>query len=141
MNPISLSLISLLTMTLLSFADQRVEDNLRRLRLRDNVQLKIGPLNDHVNFSKLADIDEKKVDADLARYKIQRISSAFISQDGLYVMTFARDEEGHKIKRVIFLYDGSNARSYADDVIEMNTVEIKTSNGSVRAGEGNLTSD
>jgi hypothetical protein len=141
MNLASFSLLSLLTLTLIAMADQRIEQNLRRLVLRDNVQLSIGPLNEFTNFSKLADMDEKKVDADLARYKIKRVSDAFISKDGKYVLTFARDAENKTIKRVLFLYDGSQVRGYADDVVDMNTVEIKTTQGSVRVGDGQLLAD
>ena len=141
MNFASISLLSLLTLTLLAIADQRIEQNLRRLVLRDNVQLNIGPLSEFTNFSKLADMDEKKVDADLAHYKIKRVSDAFISKDGKYVLTFARDAENKTIKRVLFLYDGSQARGYADDVVDINMVEIKTTQGSVRVGEGQLLAD
>lgn len=141
MNLASLSLLSLLTLTLIAIADQRIEQNLRRIALRDNVQLNIGPLSEFTSFSKLADMDEKKVDADLARYKIKRVSDAFISKDGKYVLTFARDAEDKTIKRVLFLYDGSQTRGYADDVVDISMVEIKTTQGSVRVGEGQLLAD
>lgn len=141
MNLVSVTLLSLLTLTLIAIADQRIEQSLGRLALHDNVQLSIGPLNELTSFSKLADMDEKKVDADLARYKIKRVSDAFISKDGRYVLTFARDAENKTIKRVLFLYDGSKVRGYADDVVDVNMVEIKTTQGSVRVGEGQLLAD
>lgn len=141
MNLGSFSIFSILTITLIAIADQRIEQNLRRLALRDNVQLSLGSLIEQTSFSKLADMDEKKVDSDLARYKIQRVSDAFISKDGKYVLTFARDAERNLIKRVVFLYDGSQVRGYADDVVDVNMVEIKTTQGSVRVGEGQLLAD
>lgn len=141
MNSYSVALISLFTITILAFADQRIEQNLRRLVLRENVQFSIGGLTELVNFSKLEDMDHKKVDADLARYKIQRVSDAFISKDGKYVMTFARDDESKTIKRVLFLYDGNETHGYADDVVDVSTAEIKTTHGSVRVGEGLLLAD
>lgn len=141
MNSIVVSLLSLLTVTLMTFADQRDAENLSRLALRDNVSFSMGELRDQANFSKLADMDQRKVDADLAKYKITRVSDAFISKDGRYVMTFARDAEANAIKRVIFLYDGETIRSYADQVIDVTTTEIKTSKGSVRVSEGFLLSN
>jgi len=141
MNSYSVALISLFTITIMAFADQRMEQNLRRLVLRENVQFSIGGLTELANFTKLADMDHKKVDADLARYKIQRVSDAFISKDGKYVMTFARDAESKTIKRVLFLYDGNETHSYADDVVDVGTAEIKTTQGSVRVGEGLLLGD
>lgn len=143
MKSLLLSLFSLATLTVIVFAaDQRVEGNLRRIALRDKVSFSIGSLTDETNFSKLADMDERKIDTDLAKYKIQRISDAFISQDGRYVMTFARDVESNTIKRVLFFYEGGETRGYADDVLDVNRVEIKTTKGSVRiAGESLFISD
>lgn len=141
MNLVSVSLFSLLVLTLISIADQRIEQNLRRLSLRDTVQFSIGPLNEQITFLKLADMDEKKVDADLARYKIKRVSAAFVSQDGKYVLTFARDAENKIIKRVIFMYEGVEVHGYADDVLDVSTAEITTSQGSIRVAEGLLLGD
>ena len=70
-----------------------------------------------------------------------KVADAFISKDGKYVLTFARDAENKTIKRVLFLYDGSQVRGYADDVVDMNTIEIKTTQGSVRVGDGQLLAD
>ncbi len=141
MNFASIFSLTVLALALIAMTDQRIEQNLRRLALRDNVQLRIGPLNELTSFIKLADTDEKKVDADLSRYRIQRVSDAFISKDGKYVLTFAVDSENKTIKRVLFLDDGTQVRSYADDVVDMNMEEIKTTRGSIRVGEGQLLAD
>lgn len=140
MTQFLLSFISLMTLTLLSFSDQRAEDNLRRLSLNNKVRFTIGALTDEADFRKLADMDERKVDSDLSRFKISRVSSAFMSKDGKYVMTFAKDSDS-KIKRVIFVYSGGQSYNFADDVIDVKNIEIKTSKGSVSVGEGFLISN
>jgi hypothetical protein len=138
MSAFSISLLSLLTIAILAIADQRIEENLRHVALKDKVQMKIGNLQQVVDFTKLADMDERKVDADLAPFKIERVSDAFISKDGRFVLTFAKDSETKTIKRVLFIYEGGQLHSYADDVLEVGPNEIKTSKGSVAAGDDNL---
>lgn len=133
-------LIGLITLTLFSLPSHKVENALRQISLKNKVRFTIGSLTEEANFSKLADTDERKVDADLAKFKIVRVSSVFMSTNGQYIMTFAKDSE-NKIKRVIFVYADGKSYNFADDVVEIKNVEIKTSKGSVSVGEGALISD
>ena len=123
-----------------SFSKQKTEDHLRQISLARKVRFTVGQLSDEAHFKKLDDMDERKVDTDLSRFKILRVSSAFISDDGKYVMTFAKDTD-NKIKRVIFVYKNGQAYNFADEVIEVKDVEIKTTKGSVSVSEGFLNSN
>lgn len=137
----TVSLIALSAVAMMGLADKQVEENLRRLVLKDKVKVHMGGLIDEASFHKLADMDTRKIDADLAGFKIERVSDAFISIDGHYVVTFAKDFENKILKRVIFVYEQGKMRSYADDVVDISPVVIKTSKGSVSVAEGFLISN
>ena len=128
------SLVALIAGGFGSFAMPKLELHLRRLDLKENVQFTVGLLNQKANFSKLGALDGLKVDADLAPYKVERISDAFISSDGQYIITFAKDFENN-IKRIIFHFHDGKTISYADDVIDIESDMIKTSKGSIKLGD------
>jgi hypothetical protein len=140
MSRFLISIFSLLALAYFAFSKQRTEDALARLSLKNKVSFSIGKLNDVADFKKLADIDERKFDSDLAQFKMIRISHVFISDDGKYVITFAKDTE-NKIKRIIFVYHGKNSYNIADDVIDVKNIEVKTSQGSISVAEGLLLSN
>ncbi len=115
----------------------KLELNLRRLTLKENVQFSLGTINDKADFTTLADTDQRQIDADLAKFKVERISNSFISKDGKYVITFAKDSE-NKMKRIVFYYREGETKSFADDVLDVNPDEIKTSKGSIKLGESSF---
>jgi hypothetical protein len=122
---------------ILTFSRHHIDYAIQKVFLKNKVHFTVGSVNHVANFHQLTGSDEIKVDSDLIRFHISRVSSIFMSENGKYIITFAMNSE-NQIKRVIFVYSKGAITHFADDVVEIKNEIIKTSKGSVSVAEGSL---
>ena len=121
------SLLLIAGLIYLSLSDSKVETIVSKIKILGATRVQFASLNDSADFSEIGNADLKKVEADLAKYNLTRISSAFISKNGTYVLTFVKTAE-NKIKRILFV----NGQPYADDLQSISKNRIATTSGEIQ---------
>lgn len=121
------SLLIIFGLTYLSLSERKVESILSKLKISGVTRVQFASLEDSADFSEIGNADLKKVEADLAKYNLTRVSSAFISKNGTYVLTFVKTTE-NKIKRILFV----NGQPYADDLQSISKNRIATTSGEIQ---------
>ena len=121
------SLLLIAGLIYLSLSDSKVETIVSKIKILGATRVQFASLNDSADFSEIGNADLKKVEADLAKYNLTRISSAFISKYGTYVLTFVKTAE-NKIKRILFV----NGQPYADDLQSISKNRIATTSGEIQ---------
>lgn len=122
------SLLLIATLVYLSVHEKNLETIVSRIEIQGAARVQFSNLNDSAEFHRIGNSDLKKIDIDLAMQNLDRISAAFISKDGSYVITFAK-ASGDIIKRVLFV-DG---KIRSDDVTSVSKNRIGTTYGEIQS--------
>ena len=105
------SLLLIATLVYFSVHERNLEIIVSRIEIQGAARVQFSNINDSADFQKIGSTDLRKIDIDLAMQNLDRISAAFISKDGSYIITFAK-ASGDIIKRVLFI----NGQIRIDDV-------------------------
>lgn len=130
------SLLLIATLVYFSVHERNLENKVRRIEIQGAARVQYSNINDSADFQKAGNSDLKKIDIDLAMQNLDRISAAFISKDGSYIITFAK-ASGDVIKRVLFI----NGQLRADDVTSVSRNRIATSFGEIQSITAMTTSE
>lgn len=128
MKTFSLSLTLLAALVYFSMRETNLEYIISRIEINGATRVQFSALNDSADYTKIGDSDLKKIDIDLAMQNLNRISAAFISNDGTYVITFAKSS-GDIIKRVLFI----NGQIRMDNVQSVSKNRIATTYGEIQS--------
>ncbi len=121
------SLVIIFGLVYLSLTERKVEGILSKLKISGATRVQFASIEDSADFSEIGNADLKKVEADLAKYNLTRVSAVFISKNGTYVLTFVKTTE-NKIKRILFV----NGQPYADDLKSISKNRIATTSGEIQ---------
>ena len=108
--------------------ENKVETIFSKIKILGAVRVQFADLNDSADFERIGNADLKKIEADLAKYNLTIVSQTFISKNGTYIITFAKDPE-KKIKRILFV----NGKPFADDVTSVSKNRIATTSGEIQS--------
>lgn len=113
-----------------SFATPEIEATLKGLNLTGDVRMTIGSNTVTPKFKKMTDLEQKTVEADIQKPPLNliKISAAYMSDDSVFVITFAKSTDG-VIKRYVRMTDGGKSVPVVDVVTDANAREVKSTRG------------
>lgn len=124
----------ILTLTLVianvAFATPEQEATLKGLNLSGDVRMTIGSNTVTPKFKKMTDLDQKTVEADIQKAPLNliKISAAYMSDDSVFVITFAKTADG-VLKRYVRMTDGGKSVPVVDDITDVSAREVKSTRG------------
>ena len=136
MKKFPITLILLAVLVYFSVREKNMETVVSRIEINGAARVQFADLNASADFQKIGNSDLKKIEIDLAMENLNRISPAFISKDGTYVITFAK-AAGDIIKRVLFI----NGRIRTDNVLSVSKNRIATAAGEIQSITSMTTSE
>ncbi len=122
------SILLILIVLHASLSASKLESAISKISISGATRVQFADINEAADFKPIGNADLKKVEADLAKYNLAMTSKAFISKNGKYVLTFAKDAD-QKIKRILFI-DGVPR---ADEVTSVSRNRIGTTTGEIQS--------
>ena len=113
-----------------AFATPEQEATLKGLNLSGDVRMTIGSNTVTPKFKKMTDLEQKTVEADIQKPPLSliKVSAAYMSEDSVFVITFAKSSDG-VLKRYVRMTDGGKSVPVVDDVTDVSTSEVKSTRG------------